>query len=75
MERNALIKSTIRKIQQLPDKKIKEVADFTEFLINKIDDQIITDNIQELVSKSKTYEFLANEEDLYSVNDLKERYK
>ncbi|MDP2338076.1 MAG: hypothetical protein Q8N05_16845 [Bacteroidota bacterium] len=38
-------------------------------------DQILQEWIQELASKSKAFSYLNEEEDLYSVNDLKERYK
>jgi hypothetical protein len=71
MDRQLLISNTIKKIEQLPDNQIKEVSDFTEFLLSKIDEVIIQEGIQILVSESKTFDFLKNEEDLYSVNDLK----
>jgi len=75
MERNELIESTLFKIKQLPDVKIKEIHDFAEFLLMKIDDQILQQGIQELVSSSNAFNYLNEEEYLYSVNDLKESYK
>jgi hypothetical protein len=75
MNRQVLIDNTINKIRQLPDKKIKEVNDFADFLLNKIDDKITIEGIQKIVSDSKTFDFLKDDEDLYSVNDLKEKYK
>jgi hypothetical protein len=75
MNRNILIKETMEKIHQLPDVKIQEINDFAEFLLSKIDDQILLEGIQKLTSDSKSFEYLKNEEDLYSVNDLKEKYK
>jgi len=75
MERNKLIENTLIKIKQLPDVKIKEIHDFAEFLLMKIDDQILRQGIQELVSSSNAFNYLNEEEDLYSVNDLKESYK
>lgn len=74
MDRQALIENTIRKIEQLPDIKIIEVDDFAEFLLSKIDDKIIVEGIQKLASDSKAFEFLKDEEDLYTVNDIKEKY-
>jgi hypothetical protein len=59
----------------IPDQKLKEVSDFAEFLLKGIEDQILTEGIQKLVSDSKTFSFLDEEEDLYSTEDLKERYK
>lgn len=75
MDRNDLIENTMLKIRQLPDFKIKEINDFVDFLLRRIDDQILQEGIQELASKSKAFKYLNEEEDLYSVNDLKERYK
>lgn len=75
MNRKVLIANTIDKISQLPDIKIKEINDFADFLLNKIDDKIILEGIQKLVSDSKSFDFLNQEEDLYTVEDLKERYK
>lgn len=75
MDRNILIKETIEKIQKLPDAKVQEINDFAEFLLNKIDEKILIEGIQKLASNSKTFEYLKNDEDLYSVNDLKESYK
>ena len=74
MNRKILIDSTIDKIRLLPDMKIKEVNDFADFLLNKIDDKIILEGIQKLTSESKSFAFLTDEEDLYSLDDLKERY-
>ncbi|MBK7255981.1 MAG: hypothetical protein IPI04_19240 [Ignavibacteria bacterium] len=75
MNRETLIKNTVNKINKLPDSEIIEVSDFTDFLICKIEDQILTKGIEEVISKSKSFDFLNEEEDLYTVKDLKERYK
>ena len=68
------MKKTIEKIQKLPESKLKEVSDFADFLLNKINNQILTDGIMQLTAKSKSFDFLNNEEDLYTKNDLKEIY-
>lgn len=75
MNRKKLIANTIGKIQQLPDVKIQEINDFADFLLSKIDDKILLKGIQKITSDSRTFEYLKDEEDLYSVNDLKEKYK
>jgi hypothetical protein len=63
-------RNIINKINQLPDNKIKEINDFADFLLSKIDDTIIQEGIQRLTSESKVFDFLKDEEDLYSINDL-----
>ncbi len=75
MNRNQLIKDTLEKIERLPDFEIEEVNDFAGFLLSRLDDKILVEGIQKLSSDSKTFEYLNNEENLYSVNDIKEKYK
>jgi hypothetical protein len=75
MNRQVLINNIVKKIYKLPDIKIKEIEDFTDFLLSKIDDKIIQEGIQKLASNSKVFDYLKDEEDLYSVNDIKETYK
>lgn len=75
MNRKTLLENTINKIRQLPDMKIKEVNDFADFLLSKIDDRIIQEGIHRIVSDSKSFNYLKEEDDLYTVDDLKERYR
>lgn len=75
MSREELIKSTIEKLNQLSDTRIQEVSDYVSFLASRIDDKIISEVIKTLTSNSKSYEFLHDEEELYQVNDLKEKYR
>lgn len=73
--RQDLISDTIKKISQLPNTKIIELNDFADFLLSKLDDRIIAEGIQKLTSDSKSFEYLNDDEVIYSVEDLKERYK
>lgn len=75
MSREELLKSTIEKLNQLSDTRIQEVSDYVSFLASRIDDKIISEVIKTLTSNSKSYEFLHDEEELYQVNDLKEKYR
>ena len=75
MNRQLLINNAVDKIKKLPDTKIQEINDFADFLLKKIDDKIMVDNIEKIVSESNTFNFLNDEEDLYNENDLKERFK
>jgi len=62
------------KIASLPPNLIKEVNDFADFLLSKIEDKITVEGTHKIVPDFKSFDFLKDEEDLYSVNDLKERY-
>ena len=75
MKKNGAIKRAIEIIAKLPDSKVTEVVDFANYLLKKYEEDVLTKGITKLVSKTKTYKFLDTEEDLYTVNDLKEKYK
>jgi hypothetical protein len=74
MTRKAIIERTVQVINQLPQEKAIEISDFADFLIKKYEEQLITENIQKLVTESKSFRFLNDEEELYSLSDLKEKY-
>jgi hypothetical protein len=74
MTKETLINKTIETLAQLPEEKVNEVSDFAEFILKKHDEHILQSGIEKLVSKSKVYNFLQDEEDLYFVKDLKEKY-
>ena len=74
MTRQTIIERTIKAINQLPEDKAEEISDFADFIIKKFEDNRITESIQQLVAKSQSFDFLNDEEDLYSSNDLKIKY-
>ena len=74
MEREVIMRKTVHNIEQLPTKHIREVNNFVEFIIQKSDDVLITEGLQQLSSLSHSYDFLNNEPELYSVSDLKVKY-
>ncbi|TAE41849.1 MAG: hypothetical protein EAY66_01250, partial [Sphingobacteriales bacterium] len=72
MTREAIIQRTVNVINQLPQEKATEISDFADFVIKRYEDQVMTDSIQKLTSESKVFAFLNDEEDLYTLTDLKE---
>jgi hypothetical protein len=75
MDRKILIERLKIKIERLPDTKIQEMDDFADLLLSKIDNKITIRGIEKLVQDSRTFVFLNEDEDLYTLNDLKEKYK
>ncbi len=75
MERNILIEKTVESIAKLSNQQVKEVADFAEFLVGKTQDQVLVEDIKSVISESKAFDFLQEEPELYSINDLKKVYK
>jgi hypothetical protein len=71
MTMKAIIERTVQVLNQLPHEKAIEVSDFAEFIIKKHEEELLTNSLQKMVSESKTFAFLDEEEDLYSLSDLK----
>jgi hypothetical protein len=74
MSKEAIIEKTLKTLNVLPDEKAEEVADFADYIMKKYEDQLLLDGIQKLTVESKAFEFLNDEEDLYSIKDIKEKY-
>ncbi|WP_353484085.1 hypothetical protein [Haliscomenobacter sp.] len=74
MTKQTIIERTIHAINQLPLNKAEEIVDFVDFIIKRYEEQLLTQGIQQLASEGQTFDFLNQEEDLYTVSDLKEVY-
>ena len=74
MSKKELIEKTIAALQQLPADKVAEVSDFADFILQRNEDKQITGGIAQLSTQSKSYDFLNEEEDLYTLNDVKAPY-
>ncbi len=74
MSRNEIIEKTVNAISKLPDDKAEEIADFADFVLKKFDGANLQKGVEYIMSNSKTFEFLNEDEDIYSLDDLKEKY-
>lgn len=74
MMRETLINKTIKTLSKLPNDKVREVSDFTEYILKKYEEENLQNGIEKLVSDSKAFQFLIDDEDLYTVNDIIEKY-
>lgn len=74
MERDQLLKKTTQRISRLPDHKLKELAEYVEFLLHKDADKKLVRDITDLASSSKSLDFLEEEEELYGDSDITENY-
>ena len=74
MRRKVIIERTIKAINRLPEDKAEEISDFADFMIKRYDEQLLSESIQQLTSKSQAFQFLESEEELYTLSDLKEVY-
>jgi hypothetical protein len=74
MTRQAIIERTLRAINQLPDDKAEEISTFAEFVMKQYEEHQLTQGIQKLTAQGSAFDFLDQEEDLYTEADLKEVY-
>ena len=75
MTKEAIIQKTMEVLQALPADKIEEVSDFADYILRKYDDRLLQQGMQALIEKSDTFNFVEEEQEIYTVKDLKERYK
>jgi hypothetical protein len=74
MTREAIIKRTVTSLQLLPVEKIEEIADFTDYVLKRHEEMILQNGIQKLAEESGSFDFLKEDEDLYTIDDIKEKY-
>ena len=74
MTKQAIIEKTVKTLNILPAEKAEEVADFADFILKKHEEYILQKGIYKLAEDSETFNFLNEEEVLYSVNDVKKKY-
>jgi hypothetical protein len=72
MKKEKMLKDTIDKLRLLDETNLQEANDFVEFLLHKVSDKELTQEIQQQAQEGKSFEFLNEEEELYSIKDLKE---
>jgi hypothetical protein len=73
MTKQAIIEHTIDVINQLPDDKAAEIADFADQLIREQEELHLNSDVQKFAS-GQSFDFLKDEEDLYTESDLKKVY-
>lgn len=74
MTRQTIIEKTLQAINRLPEDKAEEISDFADFVSKRYEDHKLIESIQKMASDSKTFAFLKDEEDIYTLSDLKQIY-
>lgn len=74
MSKKELIEKTLASLEKLPADKVAEVSDFADSILQRNEDKQVTDGIAQLSGQSKSYNFLNEEEDIYTLNDVKAPY-
>lgn len=71
MTKQSIIEKTTEILNKLPIEKAEEILDFASFILKNYEQNEIRVGIQKLVEESRSYEFLNNEEEIYSLSDIK----
>ncbi len=74
MTKKLIIERTVKAINELPLEKAEEISAFVDFIFQRYEAQQLLQDIQQLTAESQAFDFLNDEEDLYSIADLKEVY-
>lgn len=74
MNKQTILKKTMKDISRLPEWRIREVSDFVEFLLQKSEEKELVNDLQSNAAKSKSFHFLEEEEELYNDEDLTEKF-
>jgi hypothetical protein len=74
MTREAIIQKTVKTLKKLPAEKAVEVSDFADYILKRHEEHILQNGIERLVETSKAFQFLNDDEDLYSTKDIIEKY-
>ncbi len=74
MTRQAIIERTLKAINQLPEDKAEEISDFADFVSKRYEEQLLSSGVTKIATDSKSFDFLKDEEEIYTLADLKEIY-
>jgi hypothetical protein len=74
MNKQAIIQHTLNAIEKLPAEKAEEISEFADFLMMKYEAQLLQTGVNTLNEESKSFDFLNQDQDIYSESDLKEKY-
>jgi uncharacterized membrane-anchored protein YjiN (DUF445 family) len=66
LTRQGIIERTLRAINQLPEEKAEEISTFAEFIMKQYEEHHLTNSLQNIISESSAFDFLTEEEDLYT---------
>ena len=74
MTKDAIIDKTVKVLKSLPTEKAEEVADFADFIFKKYEEHILQQGIYKLSEEGQSFNFLNEEEVIYTAKDIKEKY-
>lgn len=74
MTKETILERTLTAIYQLPMDKAQEISDFADAIFMRYEESQLTQGLPKILANSQAFDFLNEEEDLYSLADAKEVY-
>ena len=74
MDKHTAMQKAKVAIEKLPENKVQELIEFAEFLVSKNEDTTMQNEIYHLVENDKAFDWLKEEENLYTPADYKVTY-
>jgi hypothetical protein len=74
MTKQIMIEQTLKVFNQLPEEKVEEISNFADFILKRYEESELLRGIQKVASEGNSFNFLKDEEDLYTMADLKKVY-
>ncbi len=74
MSKKEIIEKIINAINQLPQVKAEEISNFTDYIYNQYEVELLRAGMVVLTDESNSFEFIKNEDDVYSIADVKKIY-
>jgi hypothetical protein len=74
MTKQIMIEQTLKIFNQLPEDKVEEISNFADFILKRYEESELLRGIQKVASEGNSFNFLKDEEDLYTMADLKKVY-
>lgn len=71
LNKEKIIQKTVQVLNVLPEDKLQEISNFADFILKKYEEQVLQKGIELLQSESNIFNFLYEDEELYSVADIK----
>jgi hypothetical protein len=72
MKKQLIIEKTLKAINQFPNDKAVEISDFADFLFKRYEEEKLAKGLQSVISESKTFFILREDDEIYSIKDLKD---
>lgn len=74
MTKQSIIERTLHALNHLPEDKAAEISNFADFIMKRYEESVLTKGIQTMSSEGQSFEFLNEDEEIYTVADLKQVY-